>query len=150
RQLVPGLLADRRALPDRGSDRWLAGCDPRDRQRDDATAPRFQFAAMLELGGGIEADDGNRLETGIAAPDRGISAFQAARLHDLAKRRQPADRVEVGILLHTAVVRVPVGDGGLEQANRPILQGLALRRIAAPESLRRQSVSTSGVVMQRR
>ena len=108
RQSVPGLFRDHRAVPDRGGDRRSTWGSPGDREGDHAISLRGQFPAPLEVSSGIETKKGTRLEPVIARPDGGVGAVQMPWLHDVGKRREFSQGVEVGVLLHVPVIDVAV------------------------------------------
>ena len=148
RQLVLGLLRDHRAVPDRGGDRRSLGGSPGDRESDHAIALRRQFPAPLEVSGRVETEEWTRLEPEIARPDGGVGAVQMPCLHDLGKRREFPQRVEVGVLLHVPVIGVAVLDRLAEQAEGSLRQRLTPRLVLPGNSLRCQGVGTGGIVVQ--
>ena len=70
------------------------------------------------------------------------------RPHDLGKRREFSQRVEVGVLLHVFVVGVADLDRLAEQVDGSFGQCSALRLVLAGNSLRRQGIGTGGIVVQ--
>ena len=70
------------------------------------------------------------------------------RLHDLGKRRDFSQGVEVGVLLHVFVVGVAVLDRRAEQADGSLRTVTTFCRVFLGERLRGQGVGTGCIVVQ--
>ena len=96
----------------------------------------------------IKTEERTRLEPEIARPDGGIGAVQVPCLHDLGKRREFPQGIEVGVFLHVVVVGVAVLDRRLEQADGSLRTVTTFCRVFLGERLRGQGVGTGCIVVQ--